>query len=151
MVAHPALLALGVVVAAAPASAYVQPSRGGAVAPRRVARSPPRSFSGGGGAPRAAAPDEEDTSMTLSVAALSCGIGAALGWANARRRQAGASAAAAAAAGLSPLAAGASTDAAGSSVTLAMDPLNNPDLGYVFLVALTSMSIALVVWGRNGL
>uniref|UniRef100_A0A7S4RTD1 Cytochrome b6-f complex subunit PetN n=1 Tax=Alexandrium monilatum TaxID=311494 RepID=A0A7S4RTD1_9DINO len=148
MASRVALFALAGVLAV-PAAAYVQPWHAGVAQPQRVAR----------GVSDALPSDEvsgvqlssEESSSAFSMAAVSCAVGAALGWANARRRQAAASGVAAAAAGLSPLAAGAASGMEGSSVALALDPLNNPDLGFVFLTALTSMSIALVVWGRNGL
>uniref|UniRef100_A0A7S4RS08 Cytochrome b6-f complex subunit PetN n=2 Tax=Alexandrium monilatum TaxID=311494 RepID=A0A7S4RS08_9DINO len=141
------LLALAAVLAA-PTAAYVQLPRAGAAHPRPVEWALP------GSEVISSQPHGDvvagDDSGSLGLAALSCAAGAALGWATAHRRQA-ASGAAAAAAGLSPLAAGAVSGTEGSSVALATDPLNNPDLGFIFLTALTSMSIALVVWGRNGL
>uniref|UniRef100_A0A7S4VPF7 Cytochrome b6-f complex subunit PetN n=1 Tax=Alexandrium monilatum TaxID=311494 RepID=A0A7S4VPF7_9DINO len=133
---------------AAPAAAFVQPSRAGATLPQPAARDVRQALPDGAPSPEL---QGQESSSPLGLAALGCAAGAALGWAKARRRQAAASGAAAAAAGLSPLAAGATAGVEGSSVALALDPLNNPDLGFVFLTALTSMSIALVVWGRNGL
>mmetsp|Transcript_72011 Transcript_72011/g.224543 ORF Transcript_72011/g.224543 Transcript_72011/m.224543 type:complete len:225 (+) Transcript_72011:2-676(+) len=148
MAPHLLLLTLAAALAT-PAASFVQPSRAGVAQPRRAQQVLP-SVAAPGAEVRSPATAEESSSA-FSLAALSCVAGAALGWANARRRQAVASGAAAAAAGLSPLAAGATPGVEGSSVALALDPLNNPDLGFVFLTALTSMSIALVVWGRNGL
>mmetsp|Transcript_25757 Transcript_25757/g.81794 ORF Transcript_25757/g.81794 Transcript_25757/m.81794 type:complete len:147 (-) Transcript_25757:107-547(-) len=136
-----------VVGLAAPAAAYV-PAASGAPRAQHVVRVPeqalPRTIASRSAAASEASAEEPSG---LILAALSCAAGAAFGWVNSRRRQVAASAAAAAA-GASPLAAGA---ADASSVTLALDPLQNPDLGFIFLTSLTSMSIALVVWGRNGL
>mmetsp|Transcript_138425 Transcript_138425/g.430432 ORF Transcript_138425/g.430432 Transcript_138425/m.430432 type:complete len:141 (+) Transcript_138425:80-502(+) len=126
---------------AAPAAAYVPAAtisphvRRGAAATEQAL---PRTVSSS--AQAASDVDTEEVAGPLPLAALSCAVGAVFGWAGARRRHAAATAAMAAG-GLSPMAARAAN----------MDPLSNPDLGYVFLVALTSMSIALVVWGRNGL
>ena len=60
-------------------------------------------------------------------------------------------AAAVAAAGLSPLAAFAADAQMDSSVNLALAPWESPTIGFVFTLASCTMSIALVVWGRNGL
>mmetsp|Transcript_48480 Transcript_48480/g.97872 ORF Transcript_48480/g.97872 Transcript_48480/m.97872 type:complete len:148 (+) Transcript_48480:98-541(+) len=133
---------------AMPVVAYVPGVQMGAVQSRRMAgeRGLTRSTATLGDEP-VAEPSAAQGPEPFSLAALACSAGAAVGWVHARRRKAAASAAVAAA-GLSPLAAGA---ADGSSLSLAMDPLSNPDLGFVFLTSLASMSIALVVWGRNGL
>uniref|UniRef100_A0A6T9RDN2 Cytochrome b6-f complex subunit PetN n=1 Tax=Alexandrium catenella TaxID=2925 RepID=A0A6T9RDN2_ALECA len=134
----------------ASASAYVQPARGGPLHLERLAQQAPPS----GPAPAAVQPRTETSagksSEPLGLAALGCVLGAVAGWVSDRRRQVAASVAAGAA-GLAPLSAMAEADGDGSSLRLAMDPLSNPDLGFVFMTSLASMSIALVVWGRNGL
>eukprot|EP00418_Pyrodinium_bahamense_P081523 CAMPEP_0179057660 /NCGR_PEP_ID=MMETSP0796-20121207/24448_1 /TAXON_ID=73915 /ORGANISM="Pyrodinium bahamense, Strain pbaha01" /LENGTH=159 /DNA_ID=CAMNT_0020754385 /DNA_START=88 /DNA_END=567 /DNA_ORIENTATION=+ len=145
----------------APVAAYVQPTRVGGVAPGGARHRPTitnEDLTVGveiAGEPFVAGANAE--APALGLAALGCGLGAALGWASTiRRRQRRQAAAAASAAALAaPLAAGAAEGAAGrsleNSVVLASDWLANPDIGFVFLTSLISMSIALVVWGRNGL
>mmetsp|Transcript_65435 Transcript_65435/g.174348 ORF Transcript_65435/g.174348 Transcript_65435/m.174348 type:complete len:135 (-) Transcript_65435:234-638(-) len=120
------------------ACAYVQPLQPGSARPGHAARSAqqpmPAAFAED--ARLSSEPTADDGMGPLGLVAIGGCVGAALGWLNARRNRA---TAAAAAAGFSPLAAN------------AMDPLSNPDLGFVFMTSLASMSIALVVWGRNGL
>jgi len=61
---------------------------------------------------------------------------------------------AAAAAALSPLAAHAADQVSAqldSSVSVAFQPWESPTISWIFLMASGTMSIALVVWGRNGL
>uniref|UniRef100_A0A7S4W4K7 Cytochrome b6-f complex subunit PetN n=1 Tax=Alexandrium monilatum TaxID=311494 RepID=A0A7S4W4K7_9DINO len=138
------LLALGLAV---PAAAYVQPASR-AVRPVAHSLAAPAAS-----APTATAPgvEQEAEGTAAGLVALSCCVGAAVGFASKLRRSRAATAAVPAAAGLAPLAASAAGPQLESSLALATDPLNNPDLGFIFLTALTSMSIALVVWGRNGL
>ncbi|CAE7744251.1 unnamed protein product [Symbiodinium necroappetens] len=50
----------------------------------------------------------------------------------------------AAATGLAPL------NEASSMLTADLSPLENPNITFVVLLSMFSMSIALVVWGRNG-
>mmetsp|Transcript_59036 Transcript_59036/g.192581 ORF Transcript_59036/g.192581 Transcript_59036/m.192581 type:complete len:111 (-) Transcript_59036:146-478(-) len=67
-----------------------------------------------------------------------------------------AAAAAATAAATAPQTAWAAVDAVqnrileASSVTMAWQPWENPGIVWIFLMASFTMSIALVVWGRNG-
>ena len=61
-------------------------------------------------------------------------------------------AAAAVAAGMAPMAAmAADAQLDGSSINTALQVWESPTLGFIFTMASATMSIALVVWGRNGL
>uniref|UniRef100_A0A7S4VWD4 Cytochrome b6-f complex subunit PetN n=1 Tax=Alexandrium monilatum TaxID=311494 RepID=A0A7S4VWD4_9DINO len=150
------VMILAVACLLAPAAGYVQPAPTG----RAAAGSHDHTVA----APAAVVdselggdlPADGAGAAPLDLAALGCGLGMVLGWASRRRQRkaTAAAASAAGAAGLAPLTAVAADGAAEplrSSLAMALDPLQNPDLGFVFLTALTSMSIALVVWGRNGL
>mmetsp|Transcript_113536 Transcript_113536/g.225997 ORF Transcript_113536/g.225997 Transcript_113536/m.225997 type:complete len:149 (+) Transcript_113536:186-632(+) len=98
--------------------------------------------------PKASDHNEDDGLFGLAAASLVAG--AAIGWTRARRQQVGSTLAGASIAGTVPFAAHAAPETTATSVTMAMDYLNNPSLGFIFLTSFISMSIALVVWARNG-
>merc|ERR1719474_1224541 len=91
---------------------------------------------------------EDDGLFCLAAASLV--VGAAIGWTRARRQQMAGVVTGASILGTIPFTAHAAPETTATSVTMAMDFLNNPSLGFIFLTSLISMSIALVVWGRNG-
>merc|ERR1719507_2060046 len=91
-----------------------------------------------------------DDDGLFGLAAASLMVGAAIGWTRARRQQMASMAMATSIASTVPFAADAAPETTATSVTMAMDYLNNPSLGFIFLTSFISMSIALVVWARNG-